>query len=53
MGHIAAEHCAKCRCVVCEDLRVVRATRDGDVGHAVVEQVLCAMVGIHVDQYTV
>ena len=39
--------------VVGEDLRVERATRDGDVGHAVVEQVLGSQLGIDVDQHPV
>ena len=37
-------------CVVRENLRVVRAARDGDVGHAAVEQVFRAEFGVHVDQ---
>ena len=36
--------------VVGEDLRVVCAARDGDVGHAVVEQVFGPQLGIDVDQ---
>ena len=39
--------------VVGEDLRVVCAARDGDVGHAIVEQVFGPQLGIDVDQYTV
>ncbi len=39
--------------VVGEDLRVVWAARDGDVGHAVVEQVLRSQLVIDVDQHTV
>src|ERR1039457_6487420 len=39
--------------VVGEDLRVVCAARDGNVGHAVVEQVFSSQLGIGVDQHTV
>ena len=39
--------------VVGEDLRVVCAARDGNVGHAVVEQVFGSQLGIGVDQHTV
>jgi len=39
--------------VVGEDLRVVCAVRDGDVGHAVVEQVFGPQLGIRVDQHPV
>ena len=36
-----------------EDLRVVCAARDGNVGHAVVEQVFGSQLGIDVNQHTV
>ena len=39
--------------VVGEDLRVVCAARDGNVGHAVIEQVLGPQFGIRVDQHSV
>ena len=39
--------------VVGEDLRVVCAARNGNVGHAVVEQVFGSQLGIGVDQHTV
>jgi replicative DNA helicase len=39
--------------VVGEDLRVVCAARNGNVGHAVVEQVFRSQLGISVDEYTV
>ena len=39
--------------VVGEDLRVVCAARNGNVGHAVVEQVFGSQLGIGVDEYPV
>jgi hypothetical protein len=39
--------------VVGEDLRVVCAARNGNVGHAVVKQVFRPQLGIDVDQYPV
>jgi hypothetical protein len=39
--------------VVGEDLRVVCAARDGNLGHAVVEQVFRPQLGIRVDQHPV
>jgi hypothetical protein len=39
--------------VVGEDLRVVCAARYGNVGHAIIEQVLGPQLGIRVDQYPV
>ena len=39
--------------VVGEDLRVVCAARDGNVGHAVVEQVFGPQLGIGMDQHPV
>ena len=39
--------------VVGKDLRVERAARYGNVGHAVVEQVLGSQLGIDMDQHTV
>jgi hypothetical protein len=39
--------------VVGEDLRVVCAARNGNVGHAVVEQVFGPQLGIGLDQYPV
>ena len=53
MGHVAAEFMAKCRCIVRENLRVMRAARNGNVGHAAVEQVFRAQFGVHMDQYAV
>jgi len=39
--------------VVGEDLRVVCAAREGDVGHAAIEQVFGTQLGIDVDQHPV
>jgi len=39
--------------VVGEDLRVVCAAWDGNVGHAVVEQVFRTQFGVHMDQHAV
>src|ERR1035438_1183354 len=39
--------------IVSEDLRVVCAARDGNVGHAIVEQVFRSQLGIGVDQHPV
>jgi hypothetical protein len=39
--------------VVGEDLSIVCAARDGNVGHAVFEQVFRSQLGIHVDQHMV
>ena len=39
--------------VVGEDLRVVRATRNGNVGQAVIEQVFGSQLGIDGDLHTV
>jgi hypothetical protein len=36
-----------------KDLRVVRSTRDGNISHAVVEQVFRAKVGIDMDEHPV
>jgi len=53
MGNITAKFLAECRCVVRENLRVMCAARNGNVGHAAIEKVLCAKVGVHVDQNAV
>jgi len=37
--------------VVGEKLGVMRSARDGDVSHAVVKQVFCAQLRIHMHQY--
>jgi len=39
--------------VVGEDLRVVCAARDGNVGHAVIEQVFGSQLGIRVNQHSI
>lgn len=48
--HVASEFATKRRCVVSEDLRIVRPARDGDISHAPVEQIFRANFGVHVDQ---
>ena len=53
MGHVAAEFLAQRRCIVRINLRVIASTRDRDVGHAAVEQILSAQLGVHVNQDTV
>ena len=50
MGHVAAEFMAQRRCIVGINLRVIAATRDSDIGHAAVEQILSAQLGVHVNQ---
>lgn len=50
VGHIAAEFLAQRRRVVRENLR---AARDRDIGHAAVERVSHAHVGVCMDQHTV
>jgi hypothetical protein len=39
VGNIMLQHFRHFLAVISEELRIVRSTRDGDVGHAVVEQV--------------
>jgi hypothetical protein len=46
MGHVAAEFMAQSRCIVRINLRVIAFTRDRDVGHAAVEQILSAQLGV-------
>ena len=53
VGYIMPRRRAQLLAVVGEDLRVVCAARDGNVGHAVVEQVYRPQFGIRVDQHTV
>src|SRR6266478_5987630 len=45
MGHIAREFLPQRRCVVRINLRVIASTRDGDIGHPAVEQILSAQLG--------
>jgi len=51
--NITPQHGSQLLAVVGEDLRVVCAARNGNVGHAVVEQVFGPQLGIGVDQHTV
>ncbi len=44
MGHIAAEFLAQRRCIVRINLRVIASTRDRDVCHAAIEQILSAQI---------
>ncbi len=37
--------------VVGKELRIVRSARDGNIGHAIVEQVFCAQLRIHMHQH--
>src|SRR5450631_1205482 len=53
MGHIAAECLRQRRCIVRINLRVIASTRDSDVGHAAVQQILSAQLGVHVNQDSV
>src|SRR5208283_1217611 len=53
VGNIVAERRAKFLVVVGKELRVIASTRDGDIGHAAVEQVLRSQLGVNVNQYTV
>ena len=53
MGYSAAECLAQRRRTVRINLRIVRAARDGDIGHAAVEQILCGKFCIHLDQHPV
>ena len=52
VGNIMPQRCSQLLVVVGEDLRVVCAARDEDIGHAVVEQILRGKLRIHVDQNT-
>src|SRR5271170_370845 len=53
MGHVAAEFLAQRRCIVRINLRVIASTRDGNVGHTAVEQILGTQFSVHVNQDTV
>jgi len=46
MGHVAAEFLAQRRCIVRINLRVIAPTRDRNVCHAAVEQILGAQLGV-------
>src|ERR1017187_10241516 len=49
--NLVSQRCRQLLAVVREKLRIVRATRDRDVGHAAVEQIPGRQFCIHVDQY--
>ena len=53
MGHVAAEFLAQRRCIVRINPRVIASTRDSDIGHAAVEQILGTQFGVHVNEDTV
>jgi len=53
MGHIATEFLPERRCTIRINLRVVASTRDRNVCHTAVEQILGAQLGVHVNQDTV
>ncbi len=50
-GDLVAQSGGQLLAVVGEELRIVRSARDGDIGHAVVEQVLRAQLRIHMHQH--
>ena len=51
--NIMPERRAELLTAICEDLRVVCPARDGNIGHAVVEQIFCAKLCIHVNKQTI
>src|SRR5271157_3536635 len=51
VGNIVSECCAELFAVVCENLRVIASTRNRDIGHAAVEQILCAHLSVHVSEH--
>ena len=51
--NIMPQRGAQLLAVVGEDLRVVCAARNGNVGHAIIEQVFGSQLGIGVNQHTV
>ena len=53
MGHVAAEFLPERRCIIRINLRVIASTRDRDISHSAVEQILSTQIGIHVNQDTV
>ena len=53
MGHVAAEFLPERLCFVRINLGVIASTRDRDIGHAAVEQILRAQLGVHVNEDTV
>src|SRR5208282_3475920 len=50
MGHIATEFLPERLCIIRINLRVIASTRDRNVCHAAVEQVLRAQLGVHVNE---
>src|SRR5713101_5883198 len=53
MGHVAAEFSPERLCIIRINLGVIASTRDRDVGHAAVEQILSAQLGVHMNEDTV
>src|SRR5208283_2899180 len=53
MGHVSAEFLPERLCVVGINLRVIASTRDGNVGHTAVKQILGTQFSVHVNQDTV
>src|SRR5208282_4475488 len=53
MGHVATEFLPQRRRIARIYLRVIASARDSDIGHAAVEQILSAQLGVHVNQDTV
>ncbi len=53
VGNTMPERRAQLLAVVGEELRIVGAARDGDIGHAVVEQVFRAQLGVHMNENAV
>jgi len=47
MGHIVAEHFAKRRNIIGENLCILRTARNGNIGHAAVEQVFRAQFRVY------
>lgn len=50
---IMAERSAQLLAAIREELRVVGTTRNRDIRHAVVKQVFCSKLSVHVDEYPV
>src|SRR5208282_2661699 len=53
MGHVAAKFLSEGRSIVRINLGIIASTRDRDIGHAAVEQILGTQFGVHVNQDTV
>src|SRR5260370_41499085 len=53
LRYIVTERRRQLLAVVGEKLCIVRSARNGDVGHAAVEQILSDQLGVHLNQDTV